>query len=83
MQRTDPIAVDWKQSEQPRQVGPVILSIGVPTNVQVRRNNDTGFVEIGGEGPGFADLQIADLIGLRDSLTQQINELQANGWEYL
>lgn len=57
----------------------VTLTINVPTHAKVARHTLTGQIEI-------SEIQIADLISLRDSISEQIVALQAqeqSGWEPL
>lgn len=59
----------------------ISLFINCPPEYPVKRNHETGQIEI-------ENLLIDDLIGLRNSIDQQITELQGNsrekrGWETL
>jgi hypothetical protein len=79
LQRNPPVGVDWtgNNSAQPAQAGLVTLFIGVPDDARVRRNTITGQIEID-------DITVSDLVNLRDSIDQQITELNKKaGWEPL
>ena len=78
LQRMPPIGANWSAQPVPRTA--VELMINVPDHAEVLRNTLTGQVQI-------KNLQIEDLISLRDALTEQITTLQQqkarNGWEPL
>ncbi len=76
LQQLPPVATTWTPiPEQP----PIAITptINIPDYAQVRRNALTGVVEI-------SDITMADLVSLRDALTNQIIKLeQGDGWEPL
>jgi hypothetical protein len=74
---TAPIGVEWKpvEEEKPVQTITVTLVINVPEHAHVSRNVATGQIMID-------DITVNDLTDLRDSISDQINEVQKrNGWE--
>lgn len=77
LQRGAPIGVEWKpvEEEKPVQTITVTLVNDVPEHAHVSRNVATGQIMID-------DITVNDLTDLRDSISDQINEVQKrNGWE--
>jgi hypothetical protein len=78
LQQMPPVGATWTPPKAEPQMA-VALFINVPEHASVRRNAATGQIEID-------NIQIADLISLRDSISEQITTLQnqdQNTWEPL
>lgn len=78
LQQAPPVGTTWTPPASAPQLA-VMLMINVPDHATVRRNALTGQIEID-------EISIADLISLRDSISEQIIRLQKqerDGWEAL
>lgn len=66
-----PVAADWEPLPKDQAVMAVSLMMSVPDYATVLRNEATGQIQ-------FDNLQVADLVSLRDALTEQITQLAEN-----